>query len=352
MRTPHAPEGERTPLNPAMTASVRTSQRMVALVVLAAALAVGVLVSLALGSRLVAPDVVWHALTHRESTVESEVIRGLRVPRTVGAVAVGGALGLAGAVMQTLTRNPLADPGILGINAGAGLTVVLTVAVAGVSSHQRNLVASLVGALAASAAVHLLSGSGGRADSPARLALAGVAVSAALSSLTQAIILADQVAFNEFRFWVAGSLEGRGADVMTTAAPFLMVGVMLALALGPALGVLSLGDEAATALGVRVRLVRTLGLLCVALLCAGATAVAGPLTFVGLAVPLVARRLVGSHAVWLSLACLLLGAVWLIIADVLARVIVLPQEVPVGVILAALGAPLFIALVRTRRGLT
>lgn len=322
------------------------------MVLLALALVLAAVASLALGSRLVAPEAVWHALTRPDGSVESEVVRGLRVPRTVAALAVGAALGLAGTVMQALTRNPVADPGILGVNAGAGLAVVSTVALTGAGDHMRNLVVAVIGALIASAAVQVLSGAGGRSGAPARLALAGVAVSAALSSLAQAVVLSNQVAFNEFRHWVSGSLEGRGTDILLAAAPLLLAGTVLALAIGPALGVIALGDDVATGLGVNVALVRTTGLGAVAMLCGAATAVAGPLTFVGLAVPLVARRLVGEGPRWAAGVAVLLGAVWVAVADVVARLVVLPREVPVGVVLAIIGAPFFIALVRTRRGLS
>ena len=345
------PPGVASPSN-ALSPGHSAGRRRTVLVLLGLAVLVAVLASLALGSRLVAPEAVWQALTRPDGSVESEVVRGLRVPRTVAALVVGACLGLAGTAMQALTRNPVADPGILGVNAGAGLAVVSTVALTGASDHLRNLVVAMLGALIASVAVQLLSGAGGRQGGPARLALAGVAVSAALSSLAQGVVLADQVAFNEFRFWVSGSLEGRGTDILLTAAPVLAAGTVLAIAIGPALGVIALGDEAATGLGVNVKVMRAAGLAAVAMLCGGATAVAGPLSFVGLAVPLVARRLVGQEPRWALGAAVLLGAVWVTVADVAARLVVLPREVPVGVVLALIGAPFFIALVRTRRGLS
>lgn len=299
--------------------------------------------SLAIGSRVLSPAQVWQALTGTGTPIDTEVVVRMRVPRTIAGLVVGCALGLAGAVMQALTRNPLADPGILGVNAGAALGVVSACAATGVSTQARNATAALAGALAASCAVHLLA----RRASRDRLALAGIALTAALSSLTQAVVLADQFAFNEFRHWVSGSLEGVRFSSLAWAGAPLAVGAVIAALLGPALGALALGDEAAAGLGVRVRVVRTCGLVAVGALAGAATAVCGPLGFVGLAVPLIARRLVGSGQSALSALSAVLGGAWVLIADVVARVLV-PEEVPVGVVLALIGAPFFVALARGR----
>ena len=302
--------------------------------------------SLAIGSRVLSPAQVWQALTGSGTPIDTEVVVRMRVPRTIAGLVVGCALGLAGAVMQALTRNPLADPGILGVNAGAALGVVSACAATGVSTQARNATAALAGALAASCAVHLLAGRGGP-GSRARLALAGIALTAALSSLTQAVVLADRFAFNEFRHWVSGSLEGVRFSSLAWAGAPLAVGAVIAALLGPALGALALGDEAAAGLGVRVRVVRTCGLVAVGALAGAATAICGPLGFVGLAVPLIARRLVGSGQSALSALSAVLGGAWVLIADVMARVLV-PEEVPVGVVLALIGAPFFVALARGR----
>ncbi|MDO4791119.1 MAG: iron ABC transporter permease [Buchananella hordeovulneris] len=332
-----------------MTQGTLTATRLRAILVALILLAAALLASIALGSRELSPAQVWEGLTSPHVTDLTEVVRGLRLPRTLAAVTVGLCLGLAGTVMQALTRNPLADPGILGVNAGAGLAVVVFVALAGFSTVGSNMAAALVGAAIAVVAVHLLAGGTGRRSAPARLALAGVAVSAALSSLIQGVVLANQFVFNEFRFWVAGSLEGRSFGHVVPLLPPIGVALVVAVSILPALSVLALGDEAATALGVPVRRVRTLGLACVAVLAAAATSIAGPLSFVGLAVPLVARRLVGEDLRWAGALSLLLGPVWVLASDVLARVMLGLAEAPVGVILALAGAPVFIALVRARR---
>ncbi|MEP9382734.1 iron ABC transporter permease [Nocardioides sp. KR10-350] len=323
----------------------RVALLLIGLVVLAAA----VVLSLSVGSNHITLGRVWRLLLDPDGSSDATVLRELRLPRTVVAVAVGAALGLAGALMQSLTRNPLADPGILGINAGASLFVVLAVAVAGTSGIWFYLWFAFLGAAVASVGVYLLAGTGRQTATPARLALAGVAVSAALAAITQAVILADQEAFNEFRYWVAGSLEGRGWPVLGAVGPFLAVGVVLALALGPALNVLTLGDQAGRALGVHLARTRALAMLAVTLLCGAATAAVGPIGFVGLAVPMVARGLVGHDQRWVALLSLVLGPVWMLLADTLARVVVGSQETQVGVVAALLGAPVFVAVVRRRK---
>lgn len=333
-------------------APVRRPAGPVGLVALAGVLVVllaAVVLSLAVGSHALSPTRVWELLWHPDGSLDSSVVRGQRLPRTLVCLVVGGALGLAGSVMQALTRNPLADPGILGVNAGASLLVVLAVAVVGVTGIWFYLWFAFAGAAVVSVAVYVLAGTGRPDASPARLALAGVAVSAALASVTQAILLTDQTAFNEFRFWVAGSLEGRGWDVLVAVGPFLAVGAVVALVVGPALGVLVLGDEAAHGLGVRVGRTRVLAMVAVTLLCGAATAAVGPIGFVGLAVPMIARSVVGHDQRLVGLCSVGLGAVWLLLADTLGRVVVAPQEVAAGVIAAVVGGPVFVAVVRRRR---
>ncbi|UDY24274.1 FecCD family ABC transporter permease [Nocardioides sp. Kera G14] len=320
-------------------------------VLLAALVALGatVLASLTFGSHRLGIGETWHLLLSPDGSTASDVLHGLRLPRTVVAGVVGAALALAGSVLQTLTRNPLADPGILGINAGASLAVVLAVAISGVSGIGFYLWFALLGAAIAATAVLVLSGSRTGVHNPARIALAGVAVSAALAALTQTVILADQEAFNEFRFWVTGSLEGRGWHELAVTAPLFVLGTVAALAMAPALNALALGDDTARGLGVDVARVRTGGLIAAVLLAGGATAAVGPIGFVGLAVPLLARALVGHDQRWIAAVSLVLGAAWLLAADTLARVILVPSEVQVGVIAALAGAPVFIAIVRRRK---
>ncbi|MFC6154671.1 FecCD family ABC transporter permease [Nocardioides yefusunii] len=309
--------------------------------------------SLVVGSNPIAPARVGEVLLSPDGTQASVVVNELRLPRTAVAVAVGAALALAGAVMQALTRNPLADPGILGINAGASLAVVLGVVLGFGSGLGSTVWFAFAGASVAGAGVHVLAGGSGQqragSGSPARLALAGVTVSAALAAVTEALVLSDQQAFNEFRFWVAGSVEGRGWDVLIAVGPFLLVGGVVALALGPSLNALSMGEETGKALGVRPGRVRALSLLAVTLLAGGATAAAGPIGFVGLAAPMLARALVGHDHRRVAVLSLLLGPVWVLVADCLARVVIAPEETQVGVVAALIGAPVFVAVVRRGR---
>ena len=312
-------------------------------------LAVAILLSLSLGSKDIGLAQTWTPLRSPDGSRGSTVLHELRVPRTILGVVVGAALGVAGGLMQSLTRNPLADPGILGVNAGASVAVVLVVALTGVSGLGFYLWFAFAGAALASTAVYLLGTTHHQVATPTRLALAGVAISAALQALTQTIILADQTAYNEFRFWVSGSLEGRLYPVLWTILPFVAVGLLAALLLAPALNALALGTETGKALGVRVPRSRVGTGAAITLLCGAATAAVGPIGFVGLAVPFAARALVGSDQRWVTICSAILGPAWLLGADVIARVVVRPEEAPVGVIAALIGAPVFVAIVRRRK---
>lgn len=324
----------------------RSTSVAIACAVAALVLAIVATSSLALGSRQIAPAVVWDALVHGGVSQDAQVVTQLRVPRTLAALIIGGALGLAGSIMQAMTRNPLADPGVLGINAGAAFVVVTVTAATGVTTRMGTLVASLLGAGVAAALVFAVSGSGG--GSRSRLALAGIAVSAALASLTQAVLAANQFAFNEFRYWASGSLEGVDMASVVAAGAVIACGGVVAALISSALGVLAIGEDTAVSLGVRVRLIRTLGVVAVTALAGGATALGGPLTFVGLAVPLLVRRVVGARQGTIALWSLIVGAVWVCAADVVSRLIVAPSEVPVGIIVALIGAPFFVIGARGR----
>ena len=293
--------------------------RRIASVAIACAVATLVLVlvamaSLALGSRSIAPDVVWDALVRGGASQDAQVVTQLRVPRTIAALMIGGALGLAGSIMQAMTRNPLADPGVLGINAGAAFIVVSVTAISGVVTRAGTLGASLVGAGVAAALVFAISGRGG--GSRSRLALAGIAVSAALASLTQAVLTANQFAFNEFRYWASGSLEGVDMGSVAAAGVVILCGCVLAALISSALGVLTIGEDAAVSLGVRV--------------------------------PLMVRRVVGARQGTIAIWSTVLGAVWVCIADIASRLVLAPSEVPVGVVVALIGAPFFIIGARGR----
>ncbi|MDR2454000.1 MAG: iron chelate uptake ABC transporter family permease subunit [Bifidobacteriaceae bacterium] len=305
--------------------------------------------SVAIGSNPIPLGRVWEVVTHPDASVEALVVLGQRVPRTFLVAAVGAALGVAGTLMQSLTRNPLADPGILGVNAGASLAVVLAVAVFKVASIWFYLWFAFAGAALAAAAVYLLGGAGRASPTPVRLALAGVAITMAVSALVDMVILSNQHAFNEFRFWAAGSAEGRGYPVFWAVIGFIVAGLVIAFVCAPALNALALGDETAAALGVRVGRLRALVAIAVTLLAGAATAAVGPIMFVGLAVPYVARAACGPDQRWSIPYAALAAPAVMLFADVVARIIVAPQEVQVGIMCAVLGGPVFIALARRRR---
>jgi iron complex transport system permease protein len=307
-----------------------------------------VLASLAIGALAVAPDEVWRAVTGSAGTPGELVVRGSRVPRTLVGLAAGAALGIAGAVVQGHTRNPLADPGLLGVSAGAALVVVIGIGL-GVTAIGQQAWLALAGALVASLVVFVVGGTRGASATPATLALVGAALSALLTGITSALLLLDTTTLDAFRFWTVGSIAGRGLDGLATVAPFLLAGLVAAIANVPALDALVLGDEVATSLGQRVAVARGVGVAAVALLTAGAVAVAGPLVFVGLVAPHLARALVGHDMRALLPASALAGAVVVLVADVVGRVVLPPSEVQAGIVVAFVGAPVFFALVRRRR---
>ncbi|APS18454.1 iron ABC transporter permease [Streptomyces sp. Tue 6075] len=322
---------------------------------LAALLALLCLLSIGLGALSIPPGDVVRALTGQPTGPRIEdVIWSVRIPRTALGLAAGAALGLSGCVMQALTRNPLADPGILGVSAGAAFAIVIAAGVAGIGSLFGYIWFAFAGAMAASVVVYLLGRMGRSGSTPVKLALAGVAVTAVLSSLTSAVVLTDPAALDRFRFWSAGSLADQDASTVLRILPFLGLGALLALASAPALNSLALGDDVAASLGRRLGLVRLQGVVAVTLLTGAAVAVIGPVVFLGLVVPHVARVLaqyagLGPDHRWLLPLSAGLAAALLLGADILGRVIARPVEVQAGIIVAFIGGPFFIALVRRRR---
>jgi iron complex transport system permease protein len=305
--------------------------------------------SLAIGSKSIQLSVVIDSVLHPSDTQDSVIVTDLRVPRTVLGALAGCALGLAGALAQALTRNPLADPGLLGVNAGAAAGVVTAIVLLGVGGITGYVWFAFAGAAIAAVAVYALGTAGRSGATPVRLALAGVAVAASLTAYSYGVALSDAEMLQRFNAWVVGSLAGREASATWRVAPFLVAGIVLALALARPLNALALGDDAARSLGARLGRTRVAGALAITLLCGSATAAAGPITFIGLTIPHVARALVGPDQRWLLPLCALLGPVLLLAADVVGRVVARPGELEVGIVTAFLGAPVFIALVRRRR---
>ncbi|MFC7458595.1 FecCD family ABC transporter permease [Brachybacterium sp. GCM10030267] len=339
----------------------------VALVLALVALALLCAASLYIGSRLVPPATVGRILLDAATHVGSEesvqqradalgivvqdysAVASLRVPRTVIALAAGAALGLAGALMQVLTRNPLAEPGILGVNAGAAFAVVLAIVLVGASSPAAFVAACLVGAFVATLAVFTIGTLGAGVITPERLTLAGVALGAVLAGLTSAFRLSAPREYSILLIWESGDLSQRGWDTAAPSLPVAAAGVVLALALAGAMNVLSLGEDMAASLGAHVQRTRMLMVLAITLLAGSATALAGPIVFLGLMAPHVARWTVGPDQTRLLPLAALLSAAIMVLADVLARVVLWPGEVPVGIVTALIGAPVLIVLARRRR---
>ncbi|MGY1630853.1 FecCD family ABC transporter permease [Geodermatophilus sp. SYSU D01186] len=306
--------------------------------------------SIAVGTRSIGLGTVWQALTDSSlGSEEAVIVRELRLPRTALGLLVGLALGVAGALTQGHTRNPLGDPGLLGVTAGASLGVVLAIWALGLSTPAGYVWFGFAGALTGTVLVFTLGSAGRGGATPVTLALAGAALSALLYALVRAILVSDSDSLDSFRFWVVGALAGRGADIAWQVAPFIAAGLVLALLNAPALDLLGLGEDVARGLGQRVWLARLVGLGAVTLLCGAATAACGPIAFVGLVVPHVVRALTGPAHRWLVPLSGLLGAAFLLLADVLGRVVARPGELQVGIVLALVGAPFFIALIRRRQ---
>ncbi len=305
--------------------------------------------SLLVGSKGIPPTTVLDAVLHFDPTRTDHLfVHDERLPRTVLAVLVGAALGLAGMVMQAVARNPLAEPGVLGIHAGASLLVVVGITFFGITSLAGYVWFAFAGALLATVLVYGVGALGREGATPVKIALSGAAANAAFVSLTTTVLLTDTDTFERFRLWQVGSLSGRGGDVLAQVAPFVIAGAVLALLSGRLLNTLVLGDDVATGLGQNTAVARAVAAVTVVLLFGAATAAAGPVAFVGLAVPPIARMAAGTdHR--LALPCaLLFGPILVLAADIVGRVVAWPGEVQVGIVTAVLGGPVFIALVRRR----
>ncbi|MFH9569451.1 FecCD family ABC transporter permease [Streptomyces sp. NPDC017230] len=322
--------------------------RVLWLLVVAAVLIAVMTASLAFGSRGVAWSDVWAALGGAESTLEEAAV-AKRIPRTLLAVVVGAALGLSGAVMQGVTRNPLADPGILGVNMGASLAVVTAIAYFGLSSADGYIWVAMLGAALTAGFVYAIGSLGRGGATPLKLALAGAAITAALTSLVSAVVLPRNDISDTFRLWQIGGVGGASYDQLGSVLPFLGAGFVICLVSARALNSLALGDDLAAGLGERVALVRAGAALGAVVLCGASTAVAGPILFVGLLVPHVCRLLTGVDHRWLLPFSALSGAILLTAADVLGRVVARPAEIDVGILTGIIGAPFFIHIVRRQK---
>jgi len=330
----------------------RTRRRRLGLLAAFGGLLVVVAASLAIGTENLALGTVVDAL-FRPSTADQgavDIVRDVRVPRTIIGLVVGAAIGLAGALVQAVTRNPLADPGLLGVDAGAAAAVVTVVSLFGITEPVQFVAFALLGAGAAATVVFVLGGQSRVTASPVRLVLAGAAITAVLLSYIQGVVLLDDTSFQAYRFWAVGSLVGRPLDILLTTGPVMLVGAVIAVVLGRSLNAVSLGDDAGRALGAHPGRTRLLSVIAVTLLCGAATAAIGPIAFVGLIVPHLSRAICGPDNRWVLPFSMVLAAVLLLASDVLGRVLAVGDaEIEVGIVTAFLGAPIFIAFARRRK---
>lgn len=306
------------------------------------------LASLMLGAGPVAPGDALAVLVGEGSEEARFVLMELRLPRLAVGVTTGLALGVAGALLQAMTRNPLAEPGLLGVSAGSAFAVSLTILL-GASTVTLTTLVAQAGALGGCSLVIIASRLKGLGNDPIRLVLAGATLSGLLLAMTSLLMLVDQRAADEIRFWVTGSIAGRQWSQLTTALPSLLLAGAIVVAVAQPLASLTLGERVATGLGNHPGRIRLLVVLAVALLVGGATALAGPLVFVGLIVPFLARALAGADirkTLWL---CLPLGPSVVVLADTVSRLLAAPAELPLGVVTAMIGAPVLLAIVRARR---
>lgn len=306
----------------------------------------GILLSLCFGSRFVSFSAVANALLGKETTsLEAKVVLA-RVPRTIFGILAGGALGISGTLMQSVTRNPVADPSILGINTGASLFVVVGIAYLHISSANQYIWLAILGALLTTLLVYGIASLGKEGATPLKLALSGSAVAITLGSFVSTIMLPNDTVMQNFRFWTVGSIGRATTESIRLIFPFIAVGFLLSVCLAPSLNALALGDEAASALGVNVKFVRSAATVASALLCGATTALAGPIGFVGLMVPHLIRLFLGSEMRLMMPFSFLGSSTLLLISDIIGRIIGSPGETEVGIVTAVLGAPLFIYIIR------
>ncbi len=317
-------------------------------VIVVVAMVLAAVGSVWLGSRWVSWSEVWAALGGSQETI-GEAAVAKRIPRTFMALFVGGALGVSGAVMQGVTRNPLADPGVLGINMGASLAIVIGIAYFGMANPTSYIWVAIVGAGATAVFVYVVGSLGRGGATPLKLALAGAATSAAFASFVTAIILPRNDIADTFVSWQIGGVGGATYGKLATIAPFLAVGFVICVLSARGLNSLALGDEAAAGLGENVAVTRVLAAIGAVMLCGASTAVCGPIGFVGLVVPHACRLVVGPDYRWVIPMSAVTGATLVTISDTLGRIVAKPEEIDVGIITALIGAPVFIYIVRRQK---
>jgi iron complex transport system permease protein len=309
-------------------------------------LLISLLVSVTLGAVEIPLSTIYAALTAFDGSTDHLIIRTVRLPRSLIAILVGAAIAVAGTLMQGITRNPLADPGILGINAGAAMAVVMTTFIFGTSSASVYAWCAFLGASVAAVIVYLLGSLGRGGMTPLNITIAGAALTAFLSSITTGILILSQRTLDEIRFWLAGSVAGSDLKLFLQVLPYIAIGLAIAFALSRPITTLSLGEDVARGLGQRTAWVKVTAAISVVLLAGSSVAAAGPIGFIGLVVPHIVRFFVWFDYRWILPYSAVFGAILLLVADIGARLLIKPQELPVGVMTALLGTPFFIYLAR------
>jgi len=325
------------------------ARRLTGLLICLAVLLLAVLASIAVGSRDIPLPTVIDALFAYDDSNDHAIVQSLRLPRTLLGLLIGAALGISGALIQALTRNPLADPGILGVNAGASFFVLIAVGYLGMTSLQSYIWFAFLGAIVTTVMVYAVGSSGRNGATPVTLTLAGVAIGAILGGVSTALTLLNPTAFDRMRYWAAGALSGGSYEAVATVAPFIGLGLLLAAIMARPLNAVALGDDLAKSLGANIVRTRTVVVIAVTLLAGGATAAAGPIGFVGLMVPHVARWIVGPDQRWIMAYTVVLAPVLLLVSDIIGRVVMRPGEIQVAIVTAFIGAPVLILLARRRK---
>lgn len=328
----------------------RNGTLVLGLIVSTVVLVVAVIASLAIGSRAIDPLTVLQSLfSYDDENPLHLMVMELRVPRTLLGIVIGAALAVCGGLIQAFTRNPLADPGILGVNAGASFAVTFAVGVLGLTAPGAYVPFALAGAFVLTVLVYVLGSFGASGATPMKLTLAGVALGAAFTGFTTAIVLRDLGTLQVMRFWGVGSIGGRTLDQLAWAAPLIAIGLLIGLLCARSLNALALGDDLAQALGARVRVTRILVIIAVTLLAGTSVAAAGPIAFVGLMIPHIVRWFTGPDQRWVLTYSMVIGPAFLLFADILGRIVLPNGEMRVGIVTALLGAPILIILVRRKR---
>ncbi|MEA5574042.1 iron ABC transporter permease [Calothrix sp. UHCC 0171] len=304
--------------------------------------------SVTLGAAKIPLETILQSFLSFDTSREHLIIRTVRLPRSILAMLVGASISVAGALMQGVTRNPLADPGLLGVSSGAAFSVVTAIFLFGASSPSIYIWYAFLGAGVTAFSVYFLASLGRGGATPLNLTIAGAAISSLLASLTSGVLIVSQRTLEEIRFWLAGSLAGADTSIILQILPYICMGMILALAISRQVTILSLGEDIAKGLGQKTIAVKIAAIICVLLLDGSAVAVAGAIGFIGLVIPHIARFVVGNNYRWIIPYSALLGAILLLLADILARLVIQPQEVPVGIMTALIGAPFFVYLAKTK----